>query len=108
MIGQGATDGEQADQSVMHSAAERDQVTERAPDHPSAREIVPEGDGRGQGGLPRKGLVAGRDRHRDLGREREVLRLVQQDAGREREITECRLVPCRRRRRLPGRATGDG
>ena len=68
VIGQGLTDGELADQSVRPTAAERDVVTEPASDHPPAREIVPEADGRNQGGLPRKGLVAGRDQRRDLGR----------------------------------------
>ena len=73
MIGQGLTDGELADQSVSPTATERDVVTDPAPDHPTAREIVPEADGRDQGGFPRKGLVAGRGQHRDFGREREVL-----------------------------------
>ena len=39
-------------------------------------------------GVPRQRLGAGRDHDRELGREREVLRLVQQDAGRERHVAE--------------------
>jgi hypothetical protein len=57
MISQGATEGELVDQSVMPTAAERDQVTERTPHHPTAREIVPEGDGGIRVVFPAKGWL---------------------------------------------------
>src|SRR5262249_41307916 len=83
---------ELGNQRVRPTALERDQVTDTATDHPPAGKIVPEGNARGQGGLPFEGLVAGRGEYCEFRCEREILRLMQQDTRGEREIPECRLT----------------
>ena len=52
-------------------------LTDPAPDHPGARDVVPEVDGWDEGGFPLQGAVAGRGHHGHLGREREILCLVE-------------------------------
>ena len=82
--------------------------TDPAPDRPTAREIVPEAEGRDQGGcIPREGLVAGRGHHREFGCEREIFGLVQQDAGRKRDIAEARVALRRRRQPVSGSMVGN-
>ena len=104
VIGQGLTDGELADQSVIPTAIGRDRshrVPPRITQPPAKLFQKPTAGVRAV--FPARGWLPVGITTATSAVSEKSLRLVQQDAGRERDIAECRVALRRRHRRL-GRA----